>query len=494
MLTPTDEQSAILDAFREGVNIAVTARAGTGKTSTLQMLGQQGRPGIYLAFNRRIREEAERKFAGTQTHCSTVHALAWRTHGARLGARMDSSPKWIKDTDYAKAVGIRSGEKIDIPGKGPQLMRKGAVVRAVRDTVQRFMKSAAESIDDLEITLPEPFESQGRPAQVREMKARVREWARIAWEDMTAESGALPTGHDTYLKTWSLDRPTLPWDVIFFDEAQDADEIMTDIVRRQSHAQVITTGDSEQAIYEWRGAIDAMGAFDGRRLTLTQSFRFGGPIAQTANWWLEALGASPLVRGLASIDSRVYPIFDGSEDAVLTRTNAGAIEEVAAAQQLGIPVGIAGENQARDMLSLAKACLDLQDKGWTPHRDFAGFSSWRDVEEFVQTEDAPDLARLVRIVDRYGADRLIRAIEGCVPPQSARRVVSTAHVAKGLEWSRVRIAPDFTPPEPGRDGSISPIPREEARLAYVAATRARHRLDMRGLAWARNWPAGVAPA
>jgi superfamily I DNA/RNA helicase len=67
--------------------------------------------------------------------------------------------------------------------------------------------------------------------------------------------------------------------------------------------------------------------------------------------------------------------------------------------------------------------------------------------------------------------------------------VSTAYKAKGREWPRVQIAADFLPPkdtdELGPDGSPLPgtVDSAEARLAYVAVTRARHHLDRGGLTW-----------
>lgn len=74
--------------------------------------------------------------------------------------------------------------------------------------------------------------------------------------------------------------------------------------------------------------------------------------------------------------------------------------------------------------------------------------------------------------------------------------VSTAHRAKGREWARVRIADDFTGPEDldERDEYGIPLPGpidiDEARLAYVAVTRARSLLDIGGLSWVNSHPAG----
>ncbi|WP_094791824.1 3'-5' exonuclease [Streptomyces kasugaensis] len=84
---------------------------------------------------------------------------------------------------------------------------------------------------------------------------------------------------------------------------------------------------------------------------------------------------------------------------------------------------------------------------------------------------------------------LLQAVDRLVPETAAQVTVSTAHKAKGREWARVRIAPDLTPPGDADevDARGLPVPKPvdeaEARLAYVAVTRARHHLDPIGSAW-----------
>ncbi|MFE9804764.1 3'-5' exonuclease [Streptomyces goshikiensis] len=73
--------------------------------------------------------------------------------------------------------------------------------------------------------------------------------------------------------------------------------------------------------------------------------------------------------------------------------------------------------------------------------------------------------------------------------------VSTAHRAKGREWPTVRIANDFQEPvsnECDLEGNSLPgaISLDDARLAYVAVTRAREHLDLGGLAWIDKHPQG----
>ncbi|MEY9988519.1 superfamily I DNA/RNA helicase [Streptomyces sp. V4I8] len=92
-------------------------------------------------------------------------------------------------------------------------------------------------------------------------------------------------------------------------------------------------------------------------------------------------------------------------------------------------------------------------------------------------------------MDEHGPDAILQAVEQLAPGSTAQVAVSTVHKAKGREWSHVRIAPDFSPPpetdvlEAAGRPIPGPVNEAEARLAYVAVTRARRHLDPTGLAW-----------
>ncbi|GAB6857975.1 3'-5' exonuclease [Microbacterium xylanilyticum] len=289
-------------------------------------------------------------------------------------------------------------------------------------------------------------------------------------------------GYDDRVWSMTIDPDqTYVGDGIVTHNCQDADAIITAVLLEQD-TQIVAVGDRNQQIYEWRGANSAMDAFGGERATLRKSFRFGPAIADYANGWLDAIGA-PVDMRLIPSDKlstvrRRTPFTGRQPDGVLTRTNATAIDEIVTAQEEGIAVGIAGEKKAQELRELAQAAEDLQERGWTKHPELSVFNTWSDVRTHAESEDGEDLRPLVALVDRVGARQVGRAIDRCVPVQDARTTVSTAHVAKGLEWPQVHIADDFREPKPGE-----PMPAEEARLAYVAATRAMRFLDPYGLEW-----------
>lgn len=494
---PTDEQQNALDLFRSGGNVTIDALAGTGKTSTLQLLaGADTRRGLYVAFNKAIASEAQRKFNGTGVLAKTMHSLAYAQFGASMQHRLSNRRpvQWSE-----KASILRINDKYVLPpnsGAMAGALSRQKLVGMTTKTVEAFMRSGAREItaDLVEI----PVDIAGiKEAPAQKLKETVAEFARRYWEDLSRPDGQLKYTHDAYYKAWHLSEPVLPYDFIMLDEAQDADALITDVLSRQA-AQIVTVGDRYQQIYSWRGASMSLDAYDGARTALTMSFRFGDQIAEYANGWLDLMGADLRLRGLPGKPSSVFAAHKRDPEAILTRTNAQAIMEIVQSQEKGLDTGIAGERKAKEIHELAQAALDLQSKGWTRHPELEPFNTWRDVIEYAESDDGADMKPLVDVIELYTAPVVMKAIDRCVPTDRARTVVSTAHVAKGLEWMQVRISEDFREPR-AKKGVVQPIPAEEARLAYVAATRAQRHLDARGLDWVPGyiaqggWVEGNAP-
>jgi superfamily I DNA/RNA helicase len=260
-------------------------------------------------------------------------------------------------------------------------------------------------------------------------------------------------------------------------------------------------GDRCQAIYGWRGAIDAMARFQAdQRLVLSQSFRFGPAIATEANKWLALLDAPLRLRGFQQVRSSLGPL--GVADAVLCRTNAEAVRQCLQAYDQGLSAALVGGG--KDIRRLAEAAITLKAGKGTDHPELFAFHSWAEVKEYVELDAAgSDLKVFVGLIDAYGPEQVIAIVDQLVAEDRADVVVSTAHKAKGREWPRVRIAGDFHPPKPKHDqgtgdGAGNGLPvvvaPAEAMLAYVAVTRARLVLDREGLAWVDDQPVAVPTA
>ncbi|MFE9400076.1 3'-5' exonuclease [Streptomyces flavidovirens] len=124
------------------------------------------------------------------------------------------------------------------------------------------------------------------------------------------------------------------------------------------------------------------------------------------------------------------------------------------------------------------------------------FNAWEELGDYATYDSSGhDLLALVEVIDEHGVEVILEAVQRLYPEDDAEVVVSTAHKAKGREWATVRIADDFEP-KPGTetDDDGNPLPQRlaipEARLAYVAVTRARQHLDLGGLSWINKHPDG----
>lgn len=473
-IRPTDEQQAIIEASRTGHTVAFSAGAGTGKTSTLRLIAEANpdRSMLYLAFNKAIQVEADNSFPPNVT-AKTAHSLAYRAFGAPMRPRLDG-PR-MTSRDNARALGITTDFGFD----ADHIVTTGSLASMTMQAVARFCRSA-----DPAITARHAPHVEGlTDAQQAQVAAHILPFARKAWADLTSRAGRLKPTHDVYLKRYALSGPRLTgWDVILYDEAQDADPCIAGIVETQGHAQLIAVGDSAQAIYGWRGAGDFLSTVDAaHRLFLTQSWRFGQAVAEEGNAWLEVLGTDMRISGNPARSSTLADL--ERPEAILCRSNAGTVEQLLNAHEKGIKVYL--EGGGAEIKRLAEAAERLQSGQPGFHPELVAFNTWDEVVDYAEKDPGgSDLAVGVNLIERYGADEVIRAIDGTVPTGGqAELVVSTAHKSKGLEWGKVKIATDFREPLDKKTGEPLPIPPADAMLAYVAVTRAKDTLDNAGLVW-----------
>ncbi|MGW6308998.1 UvrD-helicase domain-containing protein [Streptomyces niveus] len=487
-MNPTDEQAAAADAFTTGEHLALQAGAGTGKTSTLVLLATRTkRRGRYIAFNKAIAQDAAARFPATVT-CRTAHSLAYAATGRHYTRRLNGPRQagWKTGRDLGITKAVRIGER-DVSHK--------ALSHAVLRTVTHYCHSADTDLTRSHVPRLRGLEDHTLHAQLAHV---VLPFARKAWADLQhPDTGVMRFDHDHYLKIWALTGPRIDADFLLLDEAQDTNPVLEHVFTAQrDHAQLVMVGDSAQAIYGWRGARDVMTGFDGHALSLSRSFRFGPRLAAEANRWLTIAGAPIRLTGTDTIATDLAPAT--ATDAVLCRTNIGAMTEVMNHLATGHRVALAGGGES--LRALAGAARDLREGRATWHPELLLFASWGELQDYAEHDPAGgDLKPFVDLIDEHGHEAILAAVNRLTPEAHADVTVSTAHRAKGREWNTVRIAPDFTPPKDTdqKDANGRPVPGPiedtEARLAYVAVTRARTQLDLGGLSWIHNHPDGAAP-
>jgi hypothetical protein len=481
---PTAEQEVAVEVFRSGNHLALQAGAGTGKTTTLTMLARADRrQGRYIAFNKAIAADAAAKFS-RNVACRTAHSLAYEQAGRSFEKRLRSprKPAWRSAAD----LGITPKTQLRIGDR--TVTNKGLAYAMVR-TVRRFCYSADTALRLTHVPRLRGLHEEDLHYQLAQF---VLPYARRAWEDLqNPAGGAMRFEHDHYLKMWALNNPTIHGDYLLLDEAQDTNPVLEEVFNAQrTHAQLVMVGDSAQAIYGWRGARDVMADFDGEQLALSQSFRFGPALAQEANRWLTLVESPIRLRGTPAITTTIGPV--DSPDAILCRTNVGAMVAVMELLADNRRVALVGGGKALEDLAIAAGQLKAGRRA--SHPELVLFSTWGELQDYAEFDPSgQDLMPLVDIIDEHGVEVILAAVRKLSEEDDAQIVISTAHKAKGREWPTVQIAPDFEPaPSEETDAHGRPVPTpilpEEARLAYVAVTRARQHLDPVGLAWFDTHP------
>jgi hypothetical protein len=479
---PTAEQWAVLQAAADGHDLVkISAGAGTGKTSTTEMLaavpprrsGQQ----LYSQFAVAGGEDAARRMAGTGVAVLRPGQLAWRA--AQPWQKERRSEPRVPSAAVAEAIGLTDSWVRD----STMLMTAAAWTGQMRQAVVNFCRSDKERV--LLEHVPPHIKGQDRDEM-----AKAAQWL---WDrHLNGPSGAVSYTQDHLKKHWSLRCPRYSYSRIMLDEAQDTNPCDMHVYTAQD-TQLIVVGDSQQQLYEWRGAVDALSDDvlpGGVWLPLTGSFRFGPQIAEQANVFLGMLGAGYQLTGLGQ-PGRTGPL-GGAEDAVLCRTNAECMQAALGALQAGRTVALAGRTRD-ELLGLSRAALALRAGRRTEHPDLIGFPTWRDFCRYAERDpDGQDYLAMVRLVQAHG-ERLVTMLSS-MSDGPADVVCATVWKAKGLEWPAVRCAGDFWPGEGGDfnaglarwwmgDG------RREAflRLCYVAVTRAQAALDAETVSWVRGF-------
>lgn len=464
-MKPTDEQQEIIDAFGRRSNLVIEAGAGTGKSSTLRLLGQSNldRSGLLLAFNRKVAQEARATFPGSM-RCATAHSVAFHAIAKGTGYEERLDGPLVTAKDAAEQLGIKRWFRNK--ARGRKDISTWRIASLAVQTVRRFCYSDDLSISGKHVPFVEGVEN------MNELRRVVAPFAREVWEDVQNETGFFKFEPDHYLKMWALGDPVLPYDYVCVDEAQDTNKVLQGVIMKQTDCQLIFVGDRHQQLFEWRGASDVMGTFEAdEKLFLTQSFRFGDAIAEEANRWLSYLDSELRLRGLSSIKSELRTLEDPR--AVLCRTNADVIDQALLAQSLGKSVAIVGGTG--EIVRLAEGAQELMTERKTSHPDLAAFASWNDVVTYVE-EEKPDgsFSVFVRLLCRYGPEKIIGIAKRCVDERHADRVVTTVHKVKGLEWSSVAIDKGLF----SDDVAASDPSPADLMIAYVAVTRAQNELDV----------------
>ena len=483
----TEEQEAIIKSTARV--LSVNAYAGCAKTTTLIEVAHHAKmkSALYLAYNKAIAQSASQSFQGS-ARCKTSHSLALSWLKTRNSAWCSINPNKLMEPSLEQIRHSLLGS-----GHWQELGKETLVLRALKKMLHTYSCSAQDhlsliGLSDLEFVLAQ---KTGNLADSQTLSS----YAQQVWELMLNPHTDIGLGHDGYLKAWSLSTDQIASDLIMIDESQDSNPALLRKLQKQTQSRLIYVGDEYQAIYSFRGAVDALRSITSdEHLSLTRSFRFGPEIAQIANGALLALGASRPIIGKGSSSSiclEKAPI--GRQVMFISRTNAGLFEKAAHLARNGKKIFFPGDKKFN--LDGIDSLIDFHETNHSNCSVFENSSSFSDFYDKAIYENDRDTILKCSLVEEYGRSltRAIALINKQTAPtmQQADGLLCTAHKSKGLESDWVEIGSDFWVDQllTHQYEPLTEDETEEAHVLYVALTRARkgiHLSDEKMQKWAKK--------
>lgn len=476
--TPTEEQTAIKEAFPDHRFLTIQAKSGSGKTSTLYLLANSTEDRIlYLAFNKSMAEEARRKMP-VNVECRTLHSICYQFLDHRLRAKL-SRP----EGQYVNVAGtgseIAKKFKINnlIDKRGKTLLTRAMIGLMIKQTVGKFEFSDDPFISRKHFPSVHLADIKRKGINEHKLITEVVKYAKQLWRERIDPNTDTLMTHDTYVKLFELSGADLGYDIIFGDEFQDVNPAFLSILRNAKSAkQVVVVGDEYQSIYQFRGSQNMMKETStyGAELPLTACFRFGPKVANIANMILsdkEPLRHPLVGKGFDTVvGSYKSDVVDYTKPyTIIFRKNLTllmeAMDRIADGEEIIINV------DTRDFISMVDSVNALRrgDIEKVKHETVLPYADW---DEFVECAEAdPDAKRLLNIVVSGKANTIAHTLRTHRNSPTAKVTLTTAHKSKGLEWDQVIVANDFPSNYDKKTGEWVGLEEAERNLLYVAHTR-----------------------
>jgi len=453
----TVEQNKVI--FSEDNFIYVIAFAGTGKTTTLRAYAEV-RPEkkiLYVAYNDSVVREARSKFPKNVT-VLTSHSLAYRKLGFNYKHKL---------TGYIKPDMVRKSLLL------PRNVSNIILSKKVLEGVDKYCQSSYVSIEDCYYLVEDiPCDKKTYLFMVKKI-----------WEKMNNLNSTFPITHDFYLKKFELLSPKLDYDVILFDEAQDANSATKSLILKQRMYQdikILFVGDNHQEIYSFRGSNNALRGGENNYY-LTQSFRFGNNIASVGNKVISLFkNEEKEIKGNNYINDCVGVEYD-CQTAYISRTNAMVVANAIIMTDKNKKIFFVGGLKSYNFSKIIdvdnlfrgdrKAIVDYSIKKYKTFEQF---------ERSAKEEDNYEYIYLCKIVKTY-SEKIRDAMKklNYLVVQDINKadvILTTAHKSKGLEFHQVILSNDFAKFF-NKDGTIKiDVKEEEVNVLYVALTRAIYSL------------------
>lgn len=466
----TPEQQAFIETFCSKTPCFLSARAGTGKTTTIRLAFEEAQKrGIphsalsAVAFNKANQEDLARAL-GLGVKVSTLHSLG-------LSTLKGFFPKIEISQSKLFDLTCISGVRRKAFGDTMRLVSAAKNWGLQPSPEKMFKKSLLKDTPENWAFLQDYYELFEADAQIARQiliesnKEALKKYI-IDFDDMV------------YLPV-VLGLQVFGTELMVVDEAQDLSPLNLEMLKR-TPSKISYVGDPYQCIYSWRGAAeDSVESLGLPVLPLTESFRCSGNIIKEAQKLVPDIKTSnekglPITRYFHLPDfSKVSPAV------VLSRKNATLISlalymrNLRSSDSKKLLVYVLGRDLAKTLLAIL---ADLKGTNSTTIK--GNLVEWRDkmVRKYPHKEgELKDYFECLNTIlseasGKKEAEKLIENLFTDKPSESAW-TLSTIHKAKGKEWDTVFLI-DWT----GKGLNQPWMRKEDRNLRYVGITRAKKQL------------------
>lgn len=480
-ITPSEQQEAIFAEVKNGTrNVIVRARAGTGKTKTIELALRFARETLILlcAFNKKIAEELTTRVAGTPAVAQTLHSVGfgliranWK--GVRVDSRRGQRLAEVAANSIFGRIAPKSAVSLieSLASKGKGCLPKN--LGELEALANKFDLTPSEELTDAGWTISHIAEGAGRA-----MAAARKYDGTIDYDDMVY----VPVRNGWVRGMYEL---------VIVDEAQDMNAAQLKLAQGVClpGGRIIVVGDDRQAIYAFRGA-DA-GALDRLKvelnaveLGLTTTYRCPQAVVALAAQLVPdytAAATAPMGTIINDLDFSKLHEMARPGDFVLSRKNAPLAKVCLRLLVNGIRAKIAGRDIAAQILKIVR---DLKATDMDQFMDRLDVWATKATKRITKANGANMEAKLDAIADQKAL--LTTLAEGMDTLEELKAriedlftetekgdkdyvVCSSVHKAKGLEADKVFVLTETLYPGGRRD-------LEEQNIHYVAITRAKDTL------------------
>lgn len=482
MFKPSKYQQAIFDFCQNGKgNACISAVAGSGKTTTivnaLNILPQTSTK-VFLAFNKAIVEELQKKVTAPNTKVQTLHSAGFSAMMRTYRSRLDNwkYKNYLKENLYMLSSYITVDTVND-----EQIAFKNRVITLL-DLSRAGLLSKAEDIENCAYAHDIDINGDEVEVVMKLMQWGVNQTKTVDFCDMIWITVTKNLRTDVY-------------DWVLIDECQDLSPMQNKLFQMMiepKNGRFIAVGDRAQSIQYFAGA--GNDSFDNIanlpntiELPLSICYRCPKSVVKEAKRFVKEIEASETAEeGIVETVNDLKKVKAG--DMILCRVTTSLVSVCMKYIAAGIPAYVKGRDMGVGLKNLIKKSkkVEILDFFEFLDNELYKVQVYMAKKKNISMEEAKKTTRYIILKEKIDVLRIISSdclntaemaekIEKLFKDSANGICFSTIHKSKGLEADNVFII-DLDK-WPLKRGMKNPIQAEQERnLQYVSVTRPKKAL------------------